>query len=302
MSRRVLRYEGEGRTRKPIYDDGDGGASATGRADPMQAIGAMRLPGMPKDGVSTERRAVGQALVDARMKVDDQEPTARAVEEEPVTDIEGTTYAQIEVDAGPAQPGAADPGIPPASTELTQATVVAIALASLAVVAEEANAAWVRKSEATEVAIAADAAWAEAQAALGEAWAEVNEAMEGRWAEPAIPTPADDDHAHYILSVPIDPPTILEAALAAASESPEAEEVVEASVGEHSRLTHHQTNVLASTIKHDGDRRAVARELRMKHVQSVDVALDAIARKGLMPASLIPLLPARFAKYPGIPA
>lgn len=67
-----------------------------------------------------------------------------------------------------------------------------------------------------------------------------------------------------------------------------------------SRLTSFQSKVLEATIRHRGDRKAVAAEIGAKFYQSVDNQLEKIGAKGLLPADLIPLLPSRFAKYLGV--
>ena len=53
-------------------------------------------------------------------------------------------------------------------------------------------------------------------------------------------------------------------------------------------------------LKHRGNAKLVAHDLPTKHPESVHVALEAVGRKGLLPIELIPLLPARFAKYTGV--
>lgn len=70
---------------------------------------------------------------------------------------------------------------------------------------------------------------------------------------------------------------------------------------ELSRLTSYQRRALEAVTRHRGDRKAAAVDLGTKHFQSIDSALESIGSKGLLPAELIPLLPARFARYASVP-
>lgn len=58
-------------------------------------------------------------------------------------------------------------------------------------------------------------------------------------------------------------------------------------------LTERQAQILEAVVRHDGDRKAAARELACL-VQSIDVALAAVAAKGKLPEDLRAKLPARF--------
>lgn len=58
----------------------------------------------------------------------------------------------------------------------------------------------------------------------------------------------------------------------------------------------------AIALMSQGHNRAeVARQMATSY-QTVDGLLEAAAKKGLLPAELVPLLPARFAKYSSVPA
>lgn len=63
-------------------------------------------------------------------------------------------------------------------------------------------------------------------------------------------------------------------------------------------LTVFQQQVVDATLRTRGDRVAVAKELHVLR-ESVEGTLERVGKKGLLPAELIPLLPARFAKYQG---
>lgn len=65
-------------------------------------------------------------------------------------------------------------------------------------------------------------------------------------------------------------------------------------------LTAHQERVLAAVVRARGNRKAVAAEFGFKAYQSVDQTLEVAGKKGRLPIELIPLLPARFAKYSGV--
>lgn len=114
-----------------------------------------------------------------------------------------------------------------------------------------------------------------------------------RYQEPAAPPPADDfaarrdQAAHdaaartWSRSHPDD-------------ETPAAAPAVAAPPA--NALTHHERKVLASVMRHDGDRKAAAGELNISP-ENLGVTLDRVARKGQLPLELIERLPARFAKY-----
>lgn len=68
-----------------------------------------------------------------------------------------------------------------------------------------------------------------------------------------------------------------------------------------SPLTLHQRRVLATVLRHNGDRKAAAAELGLIY-QSIDVALEYAGKKGQLPADLIAKLPARFARFAAVPS
>lgn len=65
------------------------------------------------------------------------------------------------------------------------------------------------------------------------------------------------------------------------------------------KLTVRQAAILAATTAHKGDRKAAAKDAATS-VSVVEQTLEYIGKKGLLPIELIPLLPARFAKYSGV--
>lgn len=66
-------------------------------------------------------------------------------------------------------------------------------------------------------------------------------------------------------------------------------------------LTRRQAEVLAAVIAANGNLPAAARAMGVSR-ELVDVTLKAVGRKSLLPAELIPDLPASFAKYSTVPA
>lgn len=163
-----------------------------------------------------------------------------------------------------------------------------------------------RARSATEAWEALVLARATAQTAETE-WVRVRGLLEEAWADAGLESPAPS-------SVPDD---VAEAIIAAAEriedavpETPvetAAIDEVEAAIVEPKgrdegtrQLSATEERILAATIAHDGNRKAVARELGLKFDQSVDGALDRIGKKGHLPIDLIPKLPARFAKYQGV--
>ena len=125
---------------------------------------------------------------------------------------------------------------------------------------------------------------------LERAWTEVGlvpppgampgDAIEDGEAAETVPLPE-----RFLEVIPPPPPTDAELA-----DAPPAEDA------DVSRLTIFQQRVLAKVIEYGGDRRRVATEVNTR-IESVDGTLERIGEKGLLPPTLIPLLPARFAKY-----
>lgn len=215
------------------------------------------------------------------------------------------------------------------------------ALAALADRAVAAQVAWANKLQAAELAIAADQQWEEANRALRGAWSVVGGPLGGFSASPAevrherlleeIPRTGrviqelqfkgarasvalDHDEARGSVELDEHPEgaRTVKSSAAHPAIDPDLDTVLDAIRGMNKAardagiapdpLTPHQRRTLELTIKHNGDRRAVAKELGSKHVQSVDVALAAAGKKGQIPVELIVLLPARFAKYATVPA
>lgn len=69
--------------------------------------------------------------------------------------------------------------------------------------------------------------------------------------------------------------------------------------GPGSTLGRQQQQILAATIAHSGDRRAVSTELGLS-INHIETQLEYIGKKGLLPVDLIAKLPARFAKYSAV--
>jgi hypothetical protein len=222
VSQHVVRYEGEGKARRPVYAD-EGPASAAA-SDPMAMHSRLAVPGMAARGGAgpIERREATAAQREAwrteatdppvRRSIDDlptatawrpERPTPPTPEEEPAVSEPRTDYSESIHEPGDEQPVALD---------------------------------------------------------------------RARLSDPALTRPLEQ--------------------LAAAGGGPVGDEV--------SRLTAFQRRALEATVRLRGDRRAVADELGVKAYQSVDNALEEVGRKGLLPITLIPLLPARFAKYQGV--
>lgn len=87
-----------------------------------------------------------------------------------------------------------------------------------------------------------------------------------------------------------------------------ASEHAKGGAGRHTRrtrlengLTIREDEILTAAVRHGGSLTAAANELRISRAQ-VDVTLERIGKRGLLPAELIPKLPARFAKYSGVQA
>jgi hypothetical protein len=161
--------------------------------------------------------------------------------------------------------------------------------------------------------VAADQAWEAASAALDAAWALVGRGQQLDAAGIRLQVLGDlVEAADRAIAVGIDgEEPELASAVAAVEEALELEapgtlERVEPvaptasngaePVDELTRLTTHQRKVIEATIRLQGDRKAVAEELHVMR-EGVDVVLESIGKKGLLPAFIIPLLPARFAKY-----
>lgn len=66
-----------------------------------------------------------------------------------------------------------------------------------------------------------------------------------------------------------------------------------------SALPPKQARILATVVRLKGDRKAASAELRVP-ITNIENQLESIGRKGLLPIELIPLLPARFAKYSAV--
>lgn len=181
-----------------------------------------------------------------------------------------------------------------------------------------------RASEAYDRKRAADLAWEIARDAVTVAYAQVELATTTPLDEPT-PIPPDDGHVWQTLAVPVTLPTetIATTGHEPVTKPSQAErdaqsrrngqasmrKVVDAKVtpgeagggpGSLDPLTPFQRRAVDATLKHRGDRKAAAVELGTKFYQSIDGALEHAGRKGVLPAELIPLLPARFAKFQGV--
>lgn len=230
-------------------------------------------------------------------------------EEEPVV-IETVSEPVIEdqVDAGPAQSGSVPADDLPAST----ATREIRPLHELADAAERAAAAWDRLQEHDRLRVTLVADWTRSREALAEWWEESDTILGARQSVTTIRTwpatfktePQKDPDAYYAPVPPevvaVDPEQVAAEVEAAWAERQAVEAPTPEAGGGPGLLTVHEQRVLASTVKHNGDRKAVATELGFNHVESVDGALEKVGKKGALPIALIPLLPARFAKYPGV--
>lgn len=256
MSRRIVRYEGEGRARRPVYaDEGPASASAS---SPIAMHERMKVPGRelgaPTGGAGAiERRQLYDALDDIRAE---------------------------EARAARASQGVGSPGRSPA--------------------------------------LITDTERAKASRHNGGA---VNRArLVARTGLVAIPAPAPEEPAMSIDAAPIEPldpapafvadaPGLVEAGeavIAAAVELESAEQdlaalAVDGGTDGISRLTRRQREILDAVIAARGDRRQAAGALATK-IATVEATLEHIGKKGSLPIDLIPLLPARFAKFARVPA
>lgn len=176
----------------------------------------------------------------------------------------------------------------------------------VAVAANDARQAWSAKVNTDAAAAVATEAWEQAREALDAAYR------------------AFDGHLTIVSAELVD---ALEAAVAEVEAVPESEQLrptdrpsaapsaqLPTSIGggpeprrfptkprlEELPLTPRQEQILAATVRLDGDRKAVAKEFGLKAYQSVDIALEVAGKKGRLPIALIPKLPARFAKYSGV--
>lgn len=322
-------YEGEGRARRPIYRDdvieGTPHGIPVGSPEAAAAIarvggGAARaleiqrnddlFPGRPALG--SEAHLQQSRVKGAKRHVEVVAATRPAPsKEEPAVSEEPTNRStNIPADIPGAEPE------PQPTWEPVERVELHDALNLLEHAARDAGEAWVAKLAAADAAIAADEAWRAASQSLNDAWqlVEVGAGLD-RISEILSASPAEVRHERLLeelrpVSRLADVAEDLQREEARASveldEHPDAAHTVKPSGPKAGRasngLSPHQQRVIEATLRLRGDRKAVARELGMKYVESVDGALEYAGRKGQLPVELIPLLPARFAKYATVPA
>lgn len=301
MSQRVIRYEGEGRARRPVYaDEGPASASSSGVLAEIGRLSVLGARGSvtPLGGAGeVERRQATEAQRAAWAR---HEPVTASSGTQRPTDAAMTQASrQRGAQANRARAAAArasqEEDVPMTDTPQDPIEVAVDApehwrmIGVLAEVAMDAE-------KAYQLFLAAAPRWEEARARLLEAW-EAVEAIVG-------PTPHAvrlTDAVRLLAST-----TDVQAPLAiaqAAAESPHVD--VEASVADpepiapparSGALTTFQRQVVEATLRHRGDRKAVAAELGVIR-ESVERTLERVGKKGYLPIELIPLLPARFAQY-----
>lgn len=378
MARRVIRYEGEGRHRRPIFED-LGPASAAGRGHDGQDGHATvaRLSSLEASKVVGigERLQGGAGAVERRMATTAQREAWRSERPAPASPIApvrvGTparpamgsrehlrqsrmngARRHVEVVKRPsiledaaalgrqqvALIGLADPPVIPSPPEeephvndvaalppsvrdndaVDPQTIVpdpdAGPLARLAIAAAVANDAWRERQRADAVWAEANHAWQASNRALSLAADEVRAFLAGEF-EPELAEPAEPRRS---TAAPAPDPTATNPAAALAAYARDraagddragddvagepgktAAETRRAAAGGGPGLPPKQARILAATVKHKGDRKAVSADLKVP-VSNIENQLELIGRKGLLPIDLIPLLPARFAKYSGV--
>jgi DNA-binding CsgD family transcriptional regulator len=302
VSRRIVGYEGEGKHRRPIYAD-EGPASAAA-SSPMAMHTRLVLPGReigaPTGGAGpVERRQITEAERDARQ---DGRPALNSPEHLQQSRLNGAARTSaIHAARRASQAPEEEP------MAVTQDIHVVI----------EARTPFVRLAEAAQGAGTArharemaHEAWRIAAAELEAAWASVNEILTTpqaeldamgesieAWAREIVPGGHVD---HGATTTPLEsepaplapPPTIVS--------TPTPHQVRQAASRMPAGLTRRQTQVLEG-LRAGKSRADIGRELGVTY-QSVDGILEAMAKKGLLPAEFIPALPARFAKYATVDA
>ncbi len=312
MSQRVVGYEGEGRHRKPIYaPEGPATASAS---SPMAMLGRLALPGMssPTGGAGPiERRFVAAAVSEARQADRPALNSPEHVQQSRLNGARRHVEVLAERRALEEEQAVTDPNIEdrPDAGPAQAATREIRPLHELADAAERAAAAWDRLEQHDRQRVVLVSEWTRSREALAEWWEEsglllarVVQHDEARsWMVtnahdvPILATTGEES----LVELVVDPEQVQAEVDAAWAERQAAEAPAPEAGGGPGTLTAHEQRVLASAIKHRGDRKAVAQELSFNHVESVDGALEKVGKKGALPIALIPLLPARFAKYQG---
>lgn len=313
MSRHVVGYEGVGKSRRPIYADEGPASSAV--HDPVAAIGVLSATQVK--GSLAPTAGAGQVEI-SRVEVDEATRAQARAARTTVRPRGGSGGTQIvrpgdqiqasrmngaarhvEVIAarkpavdhpwGPArnyhakpQPATEEESVsePRADHAENIPDPIAASIAMLSEAVTTAAEAWDAKVAADREADHARAWWAQARVALDEAYRAI-----------AIPTVVE------LAALPASDPPTPKAPEAVVEPTERKPKPVTAGT---KPLTTHEQRVLDATVANKGDRKAVAKALGLNFDQSVDQALQKVGQKGRLPIELIPLLPARFAKYSGV--
>ena len=312
MSRRCIGYEGEGKARRPIYED-QGPANGRGASDSGRAMVA-RLSDLTTASLSPSAGAA--AVVERRMATEAQRAHWRtpAAAESPIAPVavrrpalDSPEHLQasrmrgaarhVEVitarrptPAPPPEEPVMDAEPAPAAPEPEDPVdPFATALWAVRDAADEAAEAWSLRIEA-------EGRWRAAEAAL-------------RASVEALAAPVRPDVLAAIdefvasQSTPLEPPA--SAADASSESGPEpAEKPVVVAPRRQAReprgnrdagLSARQAKAI-ELLTSGKTRAEAARDMGVSY-QTIDGLIEAAAKKGLVPAELYPVLPARFAKY-----
>lgn len=293
MSVRVVRYEGEGRHRRPVYAD-EGPSSAAAR-DPIaiHANGGLPHLAVPTGGAGPiERRLISEAERQVRADM-----ARRGALFESLVAEARAKQSPNGVSAMPAPEP--DPVVEPATPNTR--------LRALADAAMTAATAWTAREIAIE-------AWRTAQADLEAAIAAVSGPVTPT--PPADPEPTLVDQYEAVRASLADHAESSEAAIAPAPVKPTAEggrataeqlqrsrrngqAAMQRVKREKGVLGAQQQRILDAVVRHGGDRKAAAAEIGVSD-GNIAATLRNIGEKGLLPIDLIPKLPAAFAKYTGV--
>lgn len=314
MSRRVIRYEGEGKRRRPVYrDEGPASASASSAFAAAGRLSALQIPG------TAGEIEIGAGRVERRQMTDDE----RAVRLEessrssPIARVRVTRAEQLahyhrggEATRAVRASRRPDPPAPPEeepamAIDPAPATAAAFTekLDRLARRAQTALQAWEALAIADEAARDAKRVWTEADAQLRAALDDVGlQPVPARAAEPA-PAPSSpmepDEDAFETRTVGIDGSRQDDELEDPADDAPEVvtRRPAPAPVagGGPGPLTK-QDRVLAQVVPTRGDLAGIAAAMNTDR-GNVNATLHNAGKRGRLTADMIAVLPAAFAKY-----